>query len=130
MIELPKEPVDQFTFEGYVVADGHFPGISFVRYVYHVNTPWDKYSPDRGGGAPIVDDWMIYNRSCDPQYNSQLTCDGRRHGWESIRPFVARLTTIEGAREQLQAILLRDVKNAKARVAELLQKLNAVGEWK
>lgn len=60
-ITLPKEPVDGYVVEGWRV-DPQTVTICRVKNVYHVNTPWKTFSPDRmSHGKDIVDDWMVHS---------------------------------------------------------------------
>lgn len=102
MITLPAEPVDQHVVEYW---DIDYERLTKVRLVYHVNTPWVKYEPERTGGADLVDDWMVYRD--DSKY-----AEGRLCGWDAPkfitfgkRYFLTREEAVKVLRERLEGTL-------------------------
>ena len=74
-IELPEKPVDQYRLDWYRVSVTNTRYyISKMHAIYHINTPWNVYSPNESGGTDLIDDWMLYHDE-----NAQ----GRWCGWES-----------------------------------------------
>lgn len=81
-ITIPTEPVDQYEVIVWTLSMDYEP--ERRRYVYHVNTPWERYMPDDPRhGAAIVDDWMVYERF------SEHAC-GRICGWMTLPKGIAR----------------------------------------
>jgi hypothetical protein len=73
---LPEKPVDGYTVTWFeVYKDVYSASVSEHKAVFHVNTKWDDFAPDRKGGVDIVNDWMCYTRG---------HADGRMCGWYSI----------------------------------------------
>lgn len=71
----PESPVDGYELKWYQISvSSNWWYLSEKKAVYHVNTPWNKFSPNERGGADLVDDWMIYKNGY---------AEGRWTGWNA-----------------------------------------------
>lgn len=75
MIKLPKDPVHLHEVRLWSVGSN---GVRAHRYVYHVFTKWKDYAPDRGPGADLENNWMVYEDESD-------TASGRLGGWNAMQ---------------------------------------------
>lgn len=111
-IKLPEKPVDQYVVEYW---DIDYERLTKVRLVYHVNTPWKTYEPERSGGADLVDDWMVYR-------DDSTYAEGRFCGWDAPcgitfgkRCFLTREEAVVVLKERLE----RSLEYAKQKVREI-----------
>jgi hypothetical protein len=73
-VDLPAEPVDQFTFEWWFLDYLDRYLIRHGKAVFHVHTPWSVFdSKHPNSGAPFNHQWAIYDD------DGRLA--GRNEGW-------------------------------------------------
>ncbi len=97
MFNLPEKSVDGYRIDWWSTLNGE--KVVHRWAIYHINTPWKKYSLDRKSGVDIIDDWMIYE-----EYRSDFSdeiysiCTGRCCGWKTVEKWTGDfLSWIEAA---------------------------------
>lgn len=74
-VDLPAEPVDQFTFEWWFLDYLDRYLIRHGKAVFHVHTPWSAFDPQHpNDGAPFNHQWAIYD--------NEGHLAGRNQGWD------------------------------------------------
>lgn len=80
--DIPEEPFDGQIVYAFSITHGKEAYVvEGIKYVYHRDTKWDDYAPNqKGRGADLVDDWMVYDLA-SPNY-----ANGRLPGWKNLIP--------------------------------------------
>lgn len=63
-IKLPNKPKDKYQLNWWRLSiSERWCYIKHMHAIYYINTPYEELFPAERKGAPLVDDWMIYENS-------------------------------------------------------------------
>jgi hypothetical protein len=97
VFSIPEKPVDGFTIRYWHLSFSDvWCYIREKKATYHANTPWANYSPNSGGGADLVDDWMVSEKS----ENGHWSDTGRWCGWDKVGWTKEHMTNCFATREE------------------------------